>query len=117
VNSGRLDNGTGRIIIIHPVLVLETFGNRSSLVAVNRTIWFMLELEDPFRVNHINTNTRGNKMLAPLFAIATELTCSKLCKMLVFRLKLSSPWNCGVMVDEGLEKAKIASSKITSREM
>jgi hypothetical protein len=43
---------------------------------------------------------------APLFAVATELTCSKLCKRLVFQLKLSSPWDCGAMVDEGLEKAK-----------
>jgi hypothetical protein len=50
-------------------------------------------------------------------AIATDVTGRKLCKRLVFQLKLLLPWDCSIKVDEGLENEKFASSNMASREM
>jgi hypothetical protein len=61
-NSSRLDNGTESIFIVKTIPLLESFGHESRFVTLNRPISTTLCLENPLRVNNIDSRARRNQV-------------------------------------------------------
>jgi hypothetical protein len=61
-NGGRLDNRTEGVLIVKPMTLFEPLGNKTSFVALDRTVSMFLHLEDPLRVNDVDTGGGGTSV-------------------------------------------------------
>jgi hypothetical protein len=62
VNSGHMSNRSKSLIIIPVLLLLKTMSNKTSLIALKRTIRASLILIDPFTSDRMNTWGIGHKI-------------------------------------------------------
>lgn len=54
-NCNRLEHWTESVLIIKTILLFEPFCHQSCLIAINGTIYLLLDLENPLGVKHIYT--------------------------------------------------------------
>jgi hypothetical protein len=58
---------------MHTILLLESSSNKSSLIAINQAIKFLLYFEDPVAIDHIQARARRNKVPSRIFNESTIL--------------------------------------------
>jgi hypothetical protein len=61
-DGGRLGHWTESVIIIKTIALSESPGNKTRFVALNRPIRMLLDLENLFRINDVDTRWWRNKI-------------------------------------------------------
>jgi hypothetical protein len=85
VNSGHMSNRSKSLIIIMTVLLLKTTGNKTSLIALKRTVKASLNLIDPLTSDQTNMWGTGHKI-----PCASPLKSSNLLSHLVLPFQMKN---------------------------
>ena len=56
-----LDHGTKSVIIVNTFSLLETLGDETGFVSINRSICFIFQLENPLAINYVEAGSMRYK--------------------------------------------------------